>query len=263
MTGFHTVRAAIGRTPPEPVDDAARLHDIPSVAVLGAGDRVLAEIDQDGYAFAVHPADEPYFNERAEKLRKRRYELDIVLHRGAVCVRKSFSRQDELASRGTRFWGKLGLLFYTEAAALLRLEHLGCAPRLQDLSVRSQTVYMDYVRGDSLQRRLAKVASGITDLDGASEGVDDHAREQREHEAFAAHADPALRAAIEQLVISMNDAGVAPMDIKLGNVIIGAKTGTPYWIDFEMAVMRGLPRYAEHLAEHHRMVNEWFGLELG
>lgn len=245
---------------PPPVDDAPRVDEIPSVAELGAGDRVLAEIDQDGFAFAVHPADEPFFNRRPEKLRKRRYELDIVLHRGAVCVRKSFVRQDELASRSTKLWGRLGLLFYTETAALLRLEALGCAPRLQDVDFRSQTIYMDYIHGDTLQRWLSARAHGLTDLDAASTGIDDTAREQREHAAFADHADDALRESIAALVRSMNDRGVAPMDVKLGNVVKGARTGRVYWIDFELAALRGTAGYDALLAEHHRRVQQWFGI---
>ncbi|RMH38124.1 MAG: hypothetical protein D6689_20055 [Deltaproteobacteria bacterium] len=248
------------RRPRPPVPDAARPEDIPSVAIAGAHDRVLAEIDQDGFAFAVHPADEPYFNRRADRLRKRRYELHVVLHRGAVCVRKSFRRQDELASVATRAWGALGLLFFTEAAALLRLDDAGCAPRLRDVHVPSQTLYMDYIHGETLQRRFAAHTPGLTDLDGASDAIDDPDRERREHAAFAAHADEALRDAIAGLMRAMTDRGVAPMDIKLGNAIVGARTGAVYWIDFELAALRGAAGYARHLAEHRRRVATWFGV---
>jgi len=266
MANFETLRALARRelaTPPPPVADAALADEIPSVAEIGRGDRVLAEIDQDGFAFAVHPADEPYFNRRSEKLPKRRYHLHVVLHRGAVCVRKRFAGQDPLASRGVRFWSRLGLQFGTEAAALLRLRHTACAPRLQDVHVPTQTLYLDYLRGDTLQHRYAGLGASLLDLDaGPDASIDDPRRERREAEVFAEHADGSLRECVASLVRAMNRCGVAPLDVKLGNVVVGAKTGALYWIDFERAALASFPRYQSRLAEHRELVDRWFGLSL-
>ena len=82
--------------------DAVTPVEIPSVAELGPGDRVLAEIDQDGFAFAEHPADEPFFNRRTEKFPRLRYRLHVVLYRGRVCVRKQFVGVPEGVPLGPR-----------------------------------------------------------------------------------------------------------------------------------------------------------------
>jgi hypothetical protein len=45
-------------------------------------------------------------------------------------------------------------------------------------------------------------------------------------------------------------------------VLVGEKTGALYWLDFERAALESAPRYPEFLAEHHRLVDQWFGLSL-
>jgi len=266
MANLETARAMIRRKlaePLPPVADAAVVAEIPSVAALGTGDRVLAEIDQDGFAFAAHPADEPFFNRRAERLPKLRYHLHVVLHRGEVCVRKRFAGQDLRAGLGVRFWSRLGLPFYTEAAALLRLGDLGCAPRVRDVRFNSRTIFMDYLRGDTLQHDLARHSGELLDLDlGPDAAIDDPQRDQREADVFAAHADPSLRTSLADMIRGMNRSGVAPLDVKLGNVVVGAKTGALYWIDFERAALASFPGYAARLAEHRALVDHWFGLAL-
>ena len=70
------VRAALragGRVvpPASSLEDCLPPGSIPSVAAGGRHDRVLAEIDQEGFAFAIDPVDEPFFNRRNSKLRRR------------------------------------------------------------------------------------------------------------------------------------------------------------------------------------------------
>jgi hypothetical protein len=263
---LETLRAALGKeleAGATPVPDAVDPSEIPSVAELGPGDRVLAEIDQDGFAFAEHPADVPFFNRRAERFPRLRYRLDIVLHRGHVCVRKRFTGQPKGAPLGPRLWSLLGLFFFTEAAALLRLRDLPIAPRIRGIHLASRTLFIDYVRGRTLQHEVAGRGRKILDIDLAPLGqLFDPGRDQREIDAFAGEGGEAYRDRIEDLVRAMNARGVAPLDVKLGNVLIGDKTGSLYWLDFERAAIAGVPRYAAHLAEHHRLVDAWFGLSL-
>jgi hypothetical protein len=61
---------------------------VPSVSVRGTGDRVLAEMDQEGFLFASDSLDIPLFNRRTEKLRRHRSQVDVVLREGAVLLRK-------------------------------------------------------------------------------------------------------------------------------------------------------------------------------
>ncbi|AUX29733.1 MULTISPECIES: hypothetical protein [Sorangium] len=263
---LETVKALLARRldeNPLPVPDAVTPSDIPSVAELGPGDRVLAELDQDGFAFALHPADVPFFNRRSEKMPRLRYRLHVVLRRGYVCVRKRFIGQPRNAPASAHLSALLGLFFYNEAAALLRLRDLPSVPRIRDLHLTTRTLFIDYVRGQTLQHQVAERGQKVLDIDLAPLGqLFDPERDRREIEAFASGGGEAYRGSIEEIVRSMNARGVAPLDVKLGNVLIGEKTGTLYWVDFERAAIEGAPRYREQLAEHHDLVNRWFGLSL-
>ncbi|WP_437289415.1 hypothetical protein [Sorangium sp. So ce406] len=263
---IETVRALLTRRldeNPLPVPDAVTPSDIPSVAELGPGDRVLAELDQDGFAFAIHPADVPFFNRRSEKMPRLRYRLHVVLRRGYVCVRKRFIGQPRNAPFDAHLFSLLGLFFYNEAASLLRLRDLPSVPRVRDVHLATRTLFIDYVRAKTLQQQLAERGEKVLDIDLAPLGqLFDPDRDRREIEAFAQGEGDAHRGRVEEIVRAMNARGVAPLDVKLGNVLIGEKTGALYWVDFERAALEGTPRYRERLAEHHDLVNRWFGLSL-
>lgn len=263
---IETVRALLARRldeNPLPVPDAVTPSDIPSVAELGPGDRVLAELDQDGFAFAIHPADVPFFNRRSEKMPRLRYRLHVVLRRGYVCVRKRFIGQPRNAPLNAHLFSLLGLFFYNEAASLLRLRDLPSVPRIRDVHLATRALFIDYVRGKTLQQQLAERGEKVLDIDLAPLGqLFDPDRDRREIEAFAQGEGDAYRGRVEEIVRAMNARGVAPLDVKLGNVLIGEKTGALYWVDFERAALEGTPRYRERLAEHHDLVNRWFGLSL-
>ena len=59
--------------------DALPASHIPSVQGGDWRDRDLAEIDQDGFAFATAPVDEPYFNRRAARHARGQHDVRIVL----------------------------------------------------------------------------------------------------------------------------------------------------------------------------------------
>ncbi|WP_437280339.1 hypothetical protein WME90_07200 [Sorangium sp. So ce375] len=263
---LETVRALLARRlaeNPLPVPDAVTPSEIPSVAELGPGDRVLAELDQDGFAFALHPADVAFFNRRSEKMPRLRYSLHIVLRGGYVCVRKRFVGQPRNAPIEAHVFALLGLFFYNEAAALFRLRDLPSVPRIRDINLVTRTLYLDYVRGQTLQHQVAERGQKVLDIDLAPLGqLFDPERDKREIEAFTSGGGETYRGRIEEIVRAMNTRGVAPLDVKLGNVLIGEKTGALYWIDFERAALEGTPRYRDRLEEHHDLVNRWFGLAL-
>ncbi len=60
-------------------------------------------------------------------------------------------------------------------------------------------------------------------------------------EAFASRGGEAYRGRLEEIVRAMNARGVAPLDVKLGNVLVGEKTGALYWVDFERAALEAPP----------------------
>ena len=136
-----TLRASGDAVPPAPpLPDALPAQSIPSVAGGRYEDRVLAEIDQDGYAFAAERIDEPYFNRRAHRRPRQMNLIDIALVDGHVCVRKRFRGFRVGARRwGDRpvppsewayrsLWVSLGFFLYSEAAALLRMHDLPSSP---------------------------------------------------------------------------------------------------------------------------------------
>ncbi|HEY7116917.1 MAG TPA: class I SAM-dependent methyltransferase [Tepidisphaeraceae bacterium] len=235
-------------------------RDIPSLVLDSAdtADRVLAEIDQDGFAFAIDPADRAYFNTRDQRLPRVRYRLDVVLRDGRVCVRKQFVRQPGVRAG---FWGALGRHFYNEAAALLRLRDLPSVPKVRALDRKTHSIYIDYVRGENLKQRIARGGVAVHDLDMAAPDAPSHEEQRKRQIAAFSGTLGSLRPAIKQLVADMAARGVHPMDVKLGNLIVGEKSGTLYWVDFERAYLsRGGRPSAARLEQKHELLNEWFGL---
>src|SRR6266446_8546180 len=190
------MRDGLGTVPAAPaLDDALPPEIIPSVSAGWRQDRVLAEIDQDGFAFALDPMDEPFFNRRLRKTPRQQNKLDIVLVDGRICVRKRF-RSYRLGARrwGNRpipardwvhrsVWVSLGFYMYTEAAALLRLQDLPFVPKLRKIDVAGRTLYIDYVPGESLRDQAARTGAAVHDADihknGELRGLSPHELERR------------------------------------------------------------------------------------
>ncbi len=260
-----TYAALARRTVPTltaPPPDALRPHEIPSVKEIGAGDRVLAEIDQDGYAFAEHPADEKLFNRRDKRIARLRYGLRILLRRGEVVVEKRFNRGKWWGlSIGHYLAGQLEIPFFNEAACLVRLRNVDGVPRLRHIDLANRVLLIDYIHGQTLQKAVAEEGAQILDADGAGwGGLDEHSRKAREIAAYLPHRQEHADA-IGSLASEILAAGVAPLDVKLGNIVIGAKTGKHYWLDFEVAYLDSCPRYDERDRESRELVLEWFGVD--
>jgi hypothetical protein len=244
-----------------PPADALRPPDLPSSKELGDADRIVAEIDQDGYAFAVHPADTAVFNRRAEKLGRLRYGIRVVLRQGEIVVEKRFTRGTWFGlSIGHYVFGQLHIPFFNEAAALVRLRRIPGVPRLRHVDLGRHTLYMDYIHGETLQKSVAERGAKILDADGAGFGaLDESSRDDREVAAFFPERD-AHRQSIARIFGAILAAGVAPLDVKLGNVVVGARTGALHWLDFEIAHLASLPDHANAEALARERVERWFGV---
>jgi hypothetical protein len=270
--------AAGGRVPyaPAPTDALPPLR-LPSVAAGYLEDRVLAEIDQDGFAFAVHPLDEPFFNRREEQRPRQQNLLDVVLHDGRVCVRKRFRS----FRRGAQLWGTqpvplklrmvravwsgLHFFLYSEAAALLRLRDLPFVPKLRHVDFGDRALYVDFLDGESLRHQAARTGAAVHDKDLAGEQRLGHltARElDRREVALLDEIETAdYRAEIAAMVPQINHRGVAPLDIKLGNFVRGAATGQLYWLDFEVCRLDSQPRWDEDLVLQNEILDHLFHLD--
>ncbi len=260
------------------VADEVSPAEVPSVARQGAADRVLAEIDHDGFAFAVAPEDEAYFNRRAEKHPRQQHLLDVVLRGGRVCVRKRFRRPRRDAVRfGDRpvparewaqrsLWVTLKLPMYNEAAALLRMRELPFVPKLRGLDGGRNTLWMDYLRGQSLRHEAAATGAPVHDADlrgvgdVAGLGADD--LDAREIGLLDRQGAGDYRAEIAAMARAVNACGVAPLDIKLGNFMRGEKTNRLYWIDFEISRLASQPRWQADLDRQREILRRLFQVEV-
>jgi hypothetical protein len=243
-----------------PLADALPADAIPSVRAGVRSDRVLAEIDQDGFAFAVDPRDARFFERRKHRAPRSLNQLDIVLLEGRVCIRKRYrpfragardwgERPVPLGVRARRrFWNSLGFYLYSEAAVLLRLQDLPCIPKLRAIDLVDRAIYIDYVHGQTLRYWAARTGAAVYDRDLAASGdlnrLTAQELERREVtllERTSAAGD--FRHEVLGMLRQMNARGVAPLDIKLGNFIRGATTGRLYWIEFEFARVQSQPQW--------------------
>jgi hypothetical protein len=249
-----------------PAKDALPPQTVPSLADGGRPDRVLARLDQDGFAFATDPRDAALFPGRPQELPRKRYRLEIVLHGGAVCVRKQFVRQSLRTGARNWWWNLWGLPFYTEAAALLRLSGCPGVPQVRAIDLATRTIWMDYVQGTNLTHHLAEGGAVLHDLDLSTHpvlrGLPPEQRVERERELFAATLGARCKPLIRELVLAMNARGVAVLDAKPGNVLLGERSGSVYWVDFERAHLRCFPGWRNGLHEQYRALSHSFGMDL-
>jgi hypothetical protein len=247
---------------------------VPSLAA-GSRRRVLGEIDHDGFVFAADPADAALFERRLVRHPRNHNQLDVVLHDGRVCVRKRF-RSGRFGVRrwGARrvplldwvrrsLWVAARLYLYNEAAALLRLRDLPFVPRLRAIDLGDRALYIDYVQGQSLRHRAALAGAPVHDVDLAAAAEDlghltGRELQRREVALLDATRPGDYRSEIAAMSRQINDRGVAPLDIKLGNFIRGAASGTLYWIDFEVSRLATQPRWAADLVVQRELLDYLF-----
>lgn len=264
------------RVPDAPdLDDALDARALPSVSRYGIGNRMLAEIDEEGFAFAVNPEDRPVFNKRDKSRPRPIHKLEIVLHEGRVCVRKRFRGPTRGMTRFGRIrltvadqakrhaWAALGMWFYVEAAALLRLAPLPFVPKLRGLDIGRHEVFMDYLPGENLRQLAAAQGEPVYDVDvGADPALaafsagDLTAREVRLVDGAGLGN---YRAEVGRMIAAMNERGVAPLDIKPGNLLRGERTRRFYWLDFERARLASQPNWEAQLRTQNDLLREVFG----
>jgi hypothetical protein len=245
------------------IADALDPDRVPTVALRRARDGVLAEVDQDGFAFAVDLADAPLFNRRDQKLQRNKHQLDIVVYGGRVCIRKRFLPWPSDRSFHRKLLCAVGLPFYREAAALLRLRNLPIVPQIRGIDIPSMTIYRDYIDGDSLRHRVGNRGVIIHDLDlensEQTRCLSEVELEQREIQLFSQMCCEGLASRICANVKEINRRGVVLLDVKLGNVVVGDKSGCPYWIDLESTQLSGFPQWEKSLRDQNLRVERWFG----
>ena len=199
--------------------------DLPSWLAGNHSPRTVGIVDQDGYQFAVDSVDQGVFAAVNRPTARKQYRVDIVLRGGTLRVRKDFGHAP---CRNSREYARhlLRWALMIEAAALIRLRGESHVPRVWIVNLWQSVIEMDYVAGSDL-RQLWAVNSATPNYEAI-----DH--------RFAAllATEPestTLGGAVVRLVQRTESIGVFPRDIHAGNVIVGAKTGRPYLVDFHLS----------------------------
>jgi hypothetical protein len=197
-------------------------------------DRVLAEIDQDGFIFAVEEPDTQFFNTKKTMAPRRHHRVQIVLTEVGVCVRKSVLRKN-LTGIFARFREFIQFEFYLEAAALLRLRGLAGVPAIRRLDPSKGIIEMDYIWGSDLRQLFAGGRHGIEYEDVS-----------RQFAALIAKADNELSRQIVELLGGVVSRGVIPRDLNAANFIRATRSGKVYLIDYNLVYLRPIPGWRSH-----------------
>jgi hypothetical protein len=216
-------------------EDMLPVSLIPSVARGDRRDRVLAEIDQDGFTFAVDPLDADVFNSRTVMSARKHHSVQIVLKDAEVSLRKALVPKP--CARGMdRVRAFLQWDFFIETAALLRLQELACVPTIRRIDFGESAIEMDYIWGRDLRQRLAsgaqeipydEISHSFSMLTGR--GSRDEIREQ-----------------VAEVVARIIACGVIPRDVHAANFILGQRSKKLYMVDFSLVYLCPVPGWRAH-----------------
>lgn len=204
-------------------------------------DRRIAEVDQQGYIFALDPVDQPQFHTSSVKEPRRHSEILVILREGRVCVRKSLLPPLAATFRA-RFLHALGWSFYLEAAALLRLRGLDGVPKLLRVDTRARALEMEYIRGSDIRQEII-----------GSTGAHSCASVDRIFRQRLRAKDDNLGDPVRDLLRSVMRRGVVPTDIHAANFIRGKETGRLYLVDYQLLYFRHIPGWRDREQE----LNKW------
>jgi len=210
---------------------------IPSVAMGNCRDRVLADIDQDGFIFALDELDARLFNSRQTMVPRRHHRVQIVLTKGFVRIRKSVLRKAN-ASVFARLRDFAQWELYLEAAALLRLRGLDGVPSIRRLDPRQGMIETDYIWGPDLRQIFSEGRYKIN-----------YKAVSSQFSALLAKRDNKLSHQIADLLTSVMARGVIHRDIDAANFIRGRCSGKLYLVDFNLIYLRPVPGWRSHVRD--------------
>lgn len=219
---------------------------IPSVALDDCRDRVLADIDQDGFIFAVDKRDAQFFNTRETVAPRKHHRVQIVLTRGAIRVRKSVLRNWN-TGMFARIRDFVQWEFYLEAAALLRLRGLAGVPAIRRIDAGQGVIEMDYIWGPDLRQVFAEGRCEIEYEDVS-----------RQFSALMAKPDDELCRQITKLLTDVMGRGVIPRDIHAANFILAQRSRKLYLVDFNLIYLRPVPGWRSHARNLDSILKERF-----
>jgi hypothetical protein len=217
-------------------DDMLPLSLVPSFALGDCNDRILAEVDQDGFVFATDQRDAILFNTKGAMSWRKHHRIQIVLRGSMVFLRKAMVRKQhvEIPDRIREF---LQWEFYIETAALLRLRGLACVPTIRRIDCRDGTIEMDYIWGRDLRQILA---SGTHEIS--------YEEISRSFAALVAagNTDDMSRQ-LAETVINVIRRGVIPRDVHAANFVWGQRSNRLYMVDFNLVYLYPVPGWRSHV----------------
>ena len=209
----------------EPCADTLSPLLIPSVLQGDWTDRVVAEIDLDGYVLAADACDAAFFGTNQSMHPKRYNRIQIVLRGRRIYLRKSFITAWRPNNKMAAILDPLRWSFYLEAAALLRLRGLSGVPRIRRIEERNGAFEMDYIWGRDLRHILS-----------AGRKIND---DEIDHSFDALLAsDNGISRQISTVLSGMVERGVIYRDVTPANTVIAECSQRLYIIDFQDALLR-------------------------
>jgi hypothetical protein len=227
------------------LEDVLPISLIPSVVRGNREDRILAEIDQDGFAFAVDPIDAEVFNGRPAMSARKHHRVQIVLRDSKVSLRKA-SVPKLCASSLDRLRAFLKWEFYIETAVLLRLQGLKCVPTIRRFYCSEGAIEMDYVWGRDLRQILANGAQDIQ-YDEISRSFSMLAADGSRDEIWEQ---------VAEIVAKVVGRGVIPRDVHAANFVLGRRSKRLYMVDFDLAYLYPVPGWRAHAQTLSWLLND-------
>jgi serine/threonine protein kinase len=188
-------------------------------------DRVVAEIDQDGYVIAADERDTAFFGTNQSMHPMRYNRVQVVLRGGRIYLRKSFISAWRPNNKMAAILDSLRWGFYLEAAALLRLRGLNGVPQIRRIEARNGAIEMDYIWGRDLRQILS-----------AGRKINDE-EIYRSFKALLA-SDNEISRQVRAILSGMVERGVIYRDLKPPNALIAECSHRLYIIDFQDALLR-------------------------
>lgn len=210
--------------------------------IRGSEERVLAEVDQDGFIFAVDARDRDVFHRREWMVPRRDHRIQIVWVNGAMRLRKTFLYKEKGALGWLRRHLQWGL--YLEAASLLRLQGIGGVPVVRKVSPNEGVIEMDYIWGRDF-RQIFGDGSPHIDYDKVSKKFE---------ELCSGALETAVSRKVAELVERVISRGVIPRDLHAANFILALLSQRLYLVDFNLVYLAPVPGWSSELHRLRRMI---------
>lgn len=201
---------------------------------------VLGEFNQDGFLITPNYSHDLLSPQEFPGERRRWRRLELISRNDALCVRKTFPHSMENSAL-SKF--VCALDYWTEAAALIRLQGLPFVPVLLEVNSAELSVTMEYLAGDNLRNLLGQK----------------HARQRYDtldhtFEESVTEAGPATGRQVAAMLEALLSRGVAPRDLHPANFVRRTRSGQLCVVDFHLSWLRPVPAFWKKAGELRQLI---------